>query len=87
MSAEQAAIIKKLLFRIDQLEQVVYGGPSSDDIESKVLLFIKRKGKATVNCVNKGVRSINNAEHARAVLATLENSGDIKKVNDKEWRP
>lgn len=79
-------LIKKLLFRIDQLEQVVYGGHSSDDIESKVLLFIKRKGKATVNCVNKGVRSVNNAEHARAILSILENSGEIKKINEKEWR-
>lgn len=79
-------LMKKLIFRIDQLEQVVYGGAGSDDVEQKVLLFIKRKGRVTINCINKGVRAINGADHARAVMAILENEKKVRRINDKEWR-
>lgn len=88
-------VLQNLLFRINQLEMVVYGGfdiqkaqqkikprTSTEDNDTKALKWLLGKERGyffTVNDLNKGCRAVVNANHARRLIKKWEDIGDIKK--------
>lgn len=94
-------VLQNLLFRINQLEMVVYGGfdiqkaqqkvkprTSTEDNDTKALKWLMNKGAGytfTVNDLNKNCRAVVNANHARKLIQKWESKGDIVKSGDC-WR-
>lgn len=93
-------VLQNLLFRLNQLEMVVYGGydiekaqaqrvgkkPTKNNDERAWEWVIKRNDPFCVNDLNKGCRAVVNADHARKLINKWLAIGDIEAISEKYWR-
>lgn len=93
-------VLQNILFRLNQLEMVVYGGydiekaqtqrvgkkPTKNNDEKAWEWITKRDKLFCVNDLNKNCRAVVNADHARKLISKWAASRNIEAVGERYWR-
>lgn len=94
-------VLQNLLFRINQLEMVVYGGfdiqkaqqrvkprTLTEDNDTKAIKWLMNKGSGytfTVNDLNKNCRAVVNAKHARRLIDKWTDDAFVMALGAERW--